>query len=112
MADPLEALRIQFHQDMVNAIQTSIRELHYNPTLVSQRIGEYGSVETAHWIMQLTGETSGFTKLWEARRLDLSVEAIVVRPEYAPLFTLEERRQAYDTLVEYHCTFPPGVLRP
>jgi hypothetical protein len=112
MEDDLDLLRSSFHQKMVNAIQTCIRELHYNPTLVSQRIGEYGAVETAHWIMRLTGETTGFTKLWEAGRLDLSVEAIILRPEYAPLFSLEERREAYDCLAEYHYVFPPGITRP
>jgi len=35
--------------------------------------------------------SDGFTTLWELRPLDLSVEAYVLRPEYAPLFTEEER---------------------
>ena len=42
-----------------------------------------------------------FTTLWELKRLDLSVEAYVLRSEYAPLFTKEERGVARARLKEY-----------
>jgi len=35
--------------------------------------------------------SDGSTTLWDLKRLDLSVEAYVLRPESAPLFTEEER---------------------
>ena len=44
-----------------------------------------------------------FTTLWELKRLDLSVEAFVLRSEYAPLFTEEERGIARARLKEYGC---------
>ena len=45
--------------------------------------------------------SDGFTTLWELKRLDLSVEAYVLRPEYAPLFTEEERGIARARLRQY-----------
>jgi len=45
--------------------------------------------------------SNGFTTLWDRKRLDLSVEAYVLRPEYAPLFTEEERGIARARLMEY-----------
>jgi hypothetical protein len=45
--------------------------------------------------------SDGFTTLWELKRPDLSVEAFVLRPEYAPLFTQEERSIARARLRQY-----------
>lgn len=112
MSDSAEALRIQFHQDMVNAFQTCIRELNYHPTIALHHFEKHGAVETAHWLVNLRNDPYGFTKLWEAGRLDLSAEALILKPEYAPLFSLEDRRIAYDVLKEYKYTFPPGIQRP
>jgi hypothetical protein len=52
---------------------------------------EYGGVETARRHLWKDDVSDRFTTLWELKRLDLSVEAYVLRPENAPLFTAEER---------------------
>ena len=106
----------QFQLDMINAYQSCIREVHYNPTLVGQHLTEYGAVETARWLVNLPGDTSGntagFTKLWEAHRHDLTAEALILKPQYASLFSVEDRRKAYDALKEYEYAFPPEIKRP
>ncbi len=107
-----EALRTQFHLEMVNAFQTCIRGLNYHPTIAMHHFEEHGAVETAHWLVNLRNDPSGFTRLWEARRLDLSAEALVLKPEYASLFAVEGRRIAYDVLKEYGYVFPSGFQRP
>ena len=112
MSDPLAAVRAQFHQDMVNAYQTCIKKLHYHPTLVLHYLGEHTAVETARWLVNLPNESSGFTRLWQEDRLDLSAEAMILKPEYAALFSVEDRRTAYDTLKAYDYHFPEGVHRP
>ena len=45
--------------------------------------------------------TSGFTRLFEADRLDLSVERIIYEPQFKVLFSDEVLRAAYDRLQEY-----------
>lgn len=112
VSDADEALRIQFHQDMVNAYQICIKKLHYHPTLVLHYLGEHTAVETACWLVNLPNDSSGFTRLWQEGRLDLSAEAMILQPEYAALFSVEDRRTAYDTLKAYDFTFPEGVKRP
>jgi hypothetical protein len=39
--------------------------------------------------------------LWENKRLDLSVEALVIRPEYHSLFSGEERKICIERLKEF-----------
>jgi hypothetical protein len=64
---------------------------------------EYGGVETARRLLRKDDISDGFTTLWELKRLDLSVEAYVLRSEYTPLFTEEERGIARARLKEYGC---------
>lgn len=47
------------------------------------------------------GGTDGFTTLWEHGRLDLSVEAYVLKPEYAELFTEDEKNMCRDRLLQF-----------
>ena len=54
------------------------------PSILYQMIGNYGGVEAARRIVQCMTVT--FEKLWEAQRLDLSVEAVVLQPQWAELF--------------------------
>jgi hypothetical protein len=55
----------------------------------------------------LTAPSGGFTTLWERGRLDLTVEAHVLKTEFAPLFTDGDRHQARDRLEAYGWR-PPG----
>lgn len=67
-------------------------------------VGEYGGLKTAQKLIWAAEVSSGFTTLWEHQRLDLSVEALVLRPEYFSLFTDEERKIARTRLAEYSYT--------
>jgi hypothetical protein len=48
---------------------------------VWQAAVEQSGVETARSLLWKDGASDGFTTLWELKRLDLSVEAFVLRPE-------------------------------
>ncbi len=45
--------------------------------------------------------SDGFTALWERSGLDLSVEALVLRPEFAELLEDDDRHRAVDRLQQY-----------
>jgi hypothetical protein len=45
--------------------------------------------------------SDGFTALWDARRLDLTVEALILEPEWLRLFTDQEREVARKRLCDY-----------
>jgi hypothetical protein len=94
-------LENQFHQDMVGIYETAKKELHYNASYFIQMVGEYGGLKTAQKLIWASEVSSGFTILWEHQRLDLSVEALVLRPEYVSLFIDEERKIAQDRLAQY-----------
>ena len=98
----MTALEEQFNEDMLNTYTTSKKELGYNPTRFLQMLSEYGGVQTAKRLIAKEGGSDGFTTLWEHHRLDLSVEALVLKPEYNELFTDEERDICKKRLDQYN----------
>lgn len=63
-------------------------------------VRNHGGPDYAHQLLRKEGATDGFQRLKEEGRLDLTMEALVLRPEYAELFTDEERRVAAHRLAE------------
>jgi len=53
-------------------------------------VAERGGLETARYLLHAPGLSDGFTALWQCNRLDLTVEAHVIKPEWRGLFTEEE----------------------
>ena len=64
-------------------------------------LSDIGLIETARRLVSSTQPSQGFTALWERRRLDLTVEAQVLRPEFTDLFTESERDAARSRLRQY-----------
>jgi hypothetical protein len=86
---------------MINIYWEAKRELNYTASRFMQLIIEKGGLKTAKQLITKEGGTSGFTTLYEMGRLDLSVEAHVLKPEYAELFTEEEQKICREKLEEY-----------
>ena len=76
-------------RDMVNIYDTAKRELGYNATYFLRMLSDVGPLETARRLVLSTSPSEGFATLYQHRRLDLTVEALVVRDEYAELFEPE-----------------------
>lgn len=95
----------QFHQAMVEIYETAKIECGYNATRFLQLVGSKGGVAAAKQLICKPGGTEGFTTLWECGRLDLSVEAHVLKPEYRELFTDEERKLCIERLKEFGYNF-------
>ena len=77
------------------------REIAYNPTRFNQMVAEHGGVEAVRQLLRGRDASDGFTTLWEARRLEMSVEAAALLPWYRALFTDEERAVAHRRLVDH-----------
>lgn len=90
-----------FDAAMVAIYTTAKRDLRYNATRFLQMITDEGGVVAARRLLHASAVSDGFTTLWEHARLDLSVEAHVLRPEFAGLFTDGERRIARQRLKDY-----------
>jgi hypothetical protein len=99
------ALEDEFAREMLRAADEAKRELRYNPTYWLRMIGELGAVGAAKQLLKGPNVSDGFTRLWEERRLDLSVEYFVLLPKYAPLFSGAERAEARRRLRDYKFDF-------
>lgn len=94
-------LENKFNEDMKNIYFTAKRELGYTATRFMQLVSQKGGVQAAKQLIAKEGGTYGFEVLWENKRLDLSVEALVLRPEYESLFSNEERKLCKDRLEQF-----------
>lgn len=91
----------EFHREMVEGVDRLKREIGYNPVRFSQMVAESGAPEVARQLLKGRDASDGFTTLWEASRLDMSLEAAVLLPWYEPLFTSAQRSIARRRLTEH-----------
>lgn len=94
-------IELAFHRAMVAIYDRAKREANYSATRFVQMVASQGGLKTARQLLHADTVSDGFTSLWEAGRLDLSVEAHVLLPEYVELFTEAERRIARGRLAQY-----------
>ncbi len=98
-------LEAEFHQVMANIYETAKRDCNYKPTYLLKMISEHGGLETAKRLLASDKPSEGFATLLLCGRLDLSVEAYVIQPKFAALFTPEEVTVATNRLKEYGYKF-------
>ena len=94
----VNALENQFNAEMQNIYLTAKKEIGYNATRFLQLISEKGGLKAAKQLIAKDGGTYGFEVLWEHNRLDLSVEAHVLKEKYSELFSDEEKEMCRNRL--------------
>jgi hypothetical protein len=87
----------RFNADM-ESIYDRAKAVGYKATDFLRMLHEYRGLETAHRLLASNEVGYGFTQLWLMGRADLTVEALVLRPEYATLFSDDELRTARERL--------------
>ena len=98
-------LEDEFDARMQELYQAGKREAKYSAPLFAELLKEHGGLETARRFIHSPDYAPGFTKLWERKRLDLTVEAVIVaEPKWQPLFTPEEMETCRKRLREYGYT--------
>jgi hypothetical protein len=97
----MDELDRRFHRAMIGIYETSKRELGYNATRFLQMLSEQGGVATARQLLWSDAPSDGFTTLWSHGRLDLTVEAHVLRSEFERLFSDADRDHAHERLKAY-----------
>ncbi len=58
-------------------IYYSAKAIGYKPSKFFQMLEQHGGLQTARNLINASTVSYGYTKLWELKRLDLSVEAVV-----------------------------------
>jgi uncharacterized HhH-GPD family protein len=100
-----------FHQAMIEVYRRAKQEADYNATKFIEMVANLGGLETAKRLLHTTTPSDGFLALWKRNRLDLTVENVVIRPEFSQLFTADEIGLAIERLRAYGLDVPPA-LRP
>lgn len=62
------------------------REIGYNPTYFIGMVADLGPAEACRRLIRSAKPSDGFATLWEASRLDMTVEALSLLPWYGELF--------------------------
>ncbi len=89
-AVPGPDVRAAFEKAMKNVYLLARTEAGYDARYFVGMLSTYGGLGTAKRLLATTDASSGFTALYERGRLDLTVEALVIKPEFASLFTDDE----------------------
>lgn len=97
-----------FHQAMLDGYH-KLAQLNYRPTYFLRMVQEFGGVGAARRLLEHETISEGLERLWEMGRLDLSIEAFVLKPEYAELFSEEERACARRLLASLQYRAPWDV---
>lgn len=87
----MDLIENKFNKDMKNIYFTAKRDIGYTATRFMQLVAQKGGLQAAKQLIAKDEGTYGFGVLWEKNRLDLSVEALVLKPEYVTLFSDAER---------------------
>jgi hypothetical protein len=80
-------IELRFHDEMLEIYRRAKVECHYNATRFLQMVSESGGLAAARSLLAAPGLSDGFTALWQCGRLDLTVEALVLRSPWNELFT-------------------------
>jgi hypothetical protein len=99
VVDEDAARRTVFDATLLEACE-GWKSIGYHATRFRQMLARHGGVETARRLLRLRGISPGFERLRDANRLEETVEFIVLRPEFASLFTADELGVARQRLVD------------
>lgn len=90
----LTELENKFHEALVKTNDISAKICRHDPKRIKVMMEKIGAVQTAKQLMGSDPSTSGYLKMAECDCLHITVEATMLRPEFAPLFTVAELGEA------------------
>ena len=85
-----DSLENEFNEAMLDIYKRAYQECKYNASYFIRIVNDRGGLGTARYLLSTDDPQSGFDVLRELGRLDLTVEAQVVKPRFRPLFTENE----------------------
>lgn len=81
----------EFDEAMHNIYRRALSEAGYKASIFLNMLSEHGGVETARRLIHSSRVSDGYTALWERKRLDLTVEALITdNAKWHPLFSADE----------------------
>ena len=98
MSKELEA---RFDEAMMEVYRRALNECGYKATRFLHMLHAHRGPETARLLLHAANVSEGYIALWDRKRLDLTVEALILADEWFPLFDEEERDLARKRLADY-----------
>ena len=95
----MDTFETWFTEAMRQIYRRAAVELDYRPIRFFQMVEELRGAATAKELLAAPVQ-EGFTTLWEHGRLDLSMEALVLQPQWHALFTPSDLAEAHRRLDE------------
>ena len=96
----LSELANKFHAALEQTNELAKKHCNHNPKRIVIMMAQYGAVETAKRLMAGNPSTSGYLVAAGCGRLDITIEATMLKPEFAPLFTEAELNEVRRRLPE------------
>ncbi|AQT43237.1 hypothetical protein BBC0178_017850 [Bartonella apihabitans] len=91
----MASLEDEFHKEMLAIYDKTLHEVGIRLPRFKQMVERNGGVKAAKKLLHSNSVSTGFSKLFEKGRLDLTVESLVANNEkWHPLFTEEEIKKA------------------
>ncbi len=103
-------LEKRFNEALLDVYRRAKAEAGYNATRFLGMVSEMGGYETARTLIHASTVSEGYTALWERGRLDLTVEAVILQPQWRDLFSQLERDIARRRLIEYGYDVGPATM--
>ena len=94
-------IEVRFDQAMLDIYALAGRETGYWANYFLRSVRKSGGLEAARKLLWESGTSAGFERLKAERRLDLSMEALMLRPEFRELFSEAELTRASDRLLAH-----------
>lgn len=86
---------------MMDVFRRALDECDYRATRFHIMLVEHRGIETARILLRASNVSEGYTALGERKRLDLTVEALILDQRWHSLFTAQERETARKRLSDY-----------
>lgn len=100
--DEPRELERRFDGAMFEIYERAGRELGYWATRYLQMLRRHGGLATARRLLNTKATSDGYARLRDEARLDLTVEAHVLKPEYQSLFSAVELGMARSRLAYFN----------
>ncbi|MEZ9858466.1 HNH endonuclease [Vibrio splendidus] len=101
----------KFQRTIIELCATTARETEYNPKGFKSKALRIGALNYAQEILDSANDQwEGFTQLFLNRRLDLSLEVLVLQEQWQKLFTTEQLKTAQRRLLRVEYENIPNII--
>ena len=100
----MEDIKSKFQIELLETCKEATK-LGYKPSYFLRMIDDYGAHEAARNLIHNNKIHEGFMKLYDLKRLDLSVERSALKEEFSQLFTNKEKEICIKRLKDYGFEF-------